>query len=67
MLKKYFTDDTVVINELSGVSHRNLGREVRHIDAALPPTELDMPFFTLYMVNRCGIIPIILLNTLHWI
>lgn len=60
-----FVNAGIAINELLEVNHRNMEKEGKHIDAALPPIELDMPSFTLYMANHCGIIPITLLNILR--
>lgn len=55
-LKACFTDDTIAISELLEVNRKNMEREGRHIDAAPPPTELDMLSFILYMANHYGII-----------
>ena len=64
-LEECFTNQDIAINELLEVNPRNMEKEGKHIDAALPPIEPDMPSCTLYMANHYGIIQITSLNILR--
>lgn len=63
--KEYPTNEITAINELSEANLKIMEREVKHIDAVLPPIELDTLCFTLYTANHYGITLIISLNISH--
>jgi hypothetical protein len=55
-----------VTSEPSVVNRRSTAREVRHTDAALPPTEPDTPSSILSTANLCVTTPTTLSNTSLW-
>lgn len=63
--RECLANEITAINELSEVNHKTTEKGGKHIDAALPPIELDMLSFTRYMANHYGITQIISLNILR--
>ena len=61
--RDFFTNAATAINELSEANHKITERGAKHIDAVLPPIELDTLCFTLCTANHYGITQIISSNT----